>query len=525
MDISKYRGLFLQEAGEHVSGIEKSLLGLEKGGPDPHAVENLFRHYHSIKGMAASMGYDGISRLAHAQEDLLDRARSKKLELSGAMLAALLRCADALKGLLKMVEEDRPPAVDVNPFIDEIRALVEGRPALRGADAGAAELRLPQTMKVDVRVFDGLLAAAGDLFMALSPLKTLSQGFRSIAFKDSVHMLGKSINAIYDNILSARMLPIRDLTEGLPRVVRDVSNETGKRVALRVVGAEVSVDRSILEGLAAPLVHMIRNSVDHGIEPPEERVRAGKTSEGSVEIRAYNKKDRVIVEVSDDGAGIDREKVKARAIAMGMPAGRISAMTDEETLQLVCAPGLSVKEKATGVSGRGVGMDVVKTSVEAFGGSLRVESWEGRGTRMTLELPRTASIVKALLVSAGGEQFLMPSSMIEKVLDAEGKDLDGAFRHGGRDIPLISLAGSLGMDSGGHEARAIVIAGDGEALAGIKIDGFIDEIDAYVKPLTPPISRLWGVSGITVMADGRTVFLLDLRQIVSRAIKEKGAPA
>ncbi len=531
MDTSKYKALYLQEADEHLSGIEKGLLGLEKGEDNPSPVENLFRHYHSIKGMSASMGYENISRLSHAQEDLLDRVRSKRLKLSSAMLTALFKCTDALKELIKRVEEDKPLTYDVDPLIGEIKGLIEGRaPAPQNVPAPAAELKLSQTMKVDVKIFDGLLATAGDLFMTLSSFKTLTQGNRSIAVKDSLHTLGRSINALYDNIISARMLPIKDLTEGLPRVVRDISSDTGKTVDLKVEGAEISVDRAILENLASPLVHMIRNAVDHGIEPPGKRAEANKPSVGTITINAYIKKNRVIIEVSDDGGGIDREKVIARAIGMGVPAERIRAMSDEDVLMLVCTPGLSVKEEVTEISGRGVGMDVVKSAVEAFGGGLRIESEKGLGTKVIMELPRTSSIVKALLVTAGNELFLLPASRIEQVLEAKNAELaGGTFKYGGRDIPLISLDKALGIkENSAKDVYTIVIVEDGvkaesavniENSAAIKVDDFKDEIDAYIKPLLPPISKLWGVSGITVMADGRPVFLLDVRQIISRALK------
>jgi len=532
MDTSKYKALYLQEANEHLSGIEKGLLALEKGEDNPSPVENLFRHYHSIKGMSASMGYEVISRLSHAQEDLLDRVRSKRLTLSGAMLTALFKCTDALKELIKRVEEDKPLTYDVDPLINEIRGLIEGRTPAPQSAAPTQELKLSQTMKVDVKIFDGLLASAGDLFMTLSSFKTLTQGLRSIAVKDSIHTLGKSINTLYDNIISARMLPIKDLTEGLPRVVRDISNDTGKTVALKVEGAEISVDRAILENLASPLVHIIRNAVDHGIEPPGKRVEANKPPGGTITINAYIKKNRVIIEVSDDGGGIDREKVIAKAIRMGVPAERIRAMSDEDVLMLVCTPGLSVKEEVTEISGRGVGMDVVKSSVESFGGGLRIESERGLGTKVIMELPRTSSIVKALLVTAGSELFLLPVSRIEQVLEAKSAQLSGGkFKYGGRDIPLISLDKALGMKESSRKDvyTVVIVEGGGKAegavnienSAAIKVDDFMDEIDAYIKPLLPPISKLWGVSGITVMADGRPVFLLDVRQIISRALKRE----
>ncbi len=533
MDISKYKSLYLQETHEHLSGIEKGLLELEKGPQDQSSIDNLFRHYHSIKGMSASMGYENIARLAHAQEDLLDRLRSNRLKLSPAMLPALLQCTDALKELIKSIEEDLPPTTDVSPFVEKIKGIIEGRNIEAPiAPAQIAPLTLSKVMKVDGKVFDDLLATVGDLFMSLSSFKALFHNFRSIALKDGVHMLGKSINTLYDNILSARMLPIRDLTEGLPRVIRDISRETGKEVALKIEGAEISMDRTILEGLGSPLVHIIRNAVDHGIEPLHEREGTGKPPEGSIIIKAYNKKDRVIIEVSDDGKGMDREKIKAKALSKGIPEERIRAMSDEDTLMLTCLPGLSVSEKITDISGRGVGMDVVKTSVEGLGGALHIESIPGKGTKIIMELPRTASIIKALFVNVGPELFLLPISRIEQVLEADKKELSGeTITYCGAEIPLISLDKTLGIEKGpGKGLQTVLVVEkvkqaateeERKNLVGIKVDGFGDEIDAYIKPLLPPISKLWGVSGITIMSDGRPVFLLDLNQIISKALAKE----
>lgn len=531
MDVSKYKTLYLQETGEHISGIEAGLLSLEKSAGDQSVLDSLFRHYHSIKGMSASMGYDSIMQLSHAQEDLLDRIRSGKLGINETITSTLLRCLDAMKALVEKVRSDEPLEADISGLLDALKEASTGkaRPQAPAAAAGEAEqnLRLSSTMKVEGSLFDGLLASVGDLFMTLSSFKTLTHGSRAIEFKDGVHQLGKTVNSLHDTIISARMLPLEDLAVGLPRVIRDISRETGKEVSLTTEGMDISLDRSILEGLGSPLVHIIRNAVDHGIEPVEERRAAGKPVPASIRMRAHTRKDRIVIEVSDDGRGIDRERLKAKAISRGVSAAKVAAMTDREVLKLVCMPGLSTADTVSATSGRGVGMDVVKDVVEGFGGSLEIESTRFLGTTMIMEMPRTTSITKALLVDAGGEQFLVPISRIEKVIELDFRELSsGVYNLNGIEIPVISLCAALGINEQPFPLKTLVVvdisatfASTGaKTLAGLVVDDFSDEIDAYVKPLLPPISKLRGASGITILGDGRPVFLLDIPQIVQKAL-------
>ena len=536
MDVSKYKSLYLQETGEHLSGIESGLLSLEKNPGDSSVLGNLFRHYHSIKGMSASMGYEPMTRLAHAQEDLLDKLRSGALANSEAVTTILLKCLDAMKELAERVKADEPLDGDITALLDSLKQAAGGQAARTAPPAGAPAaapasgeqgLKLSSVMKVEGSLFDDLLATVGDLFMTLSSFKTLTHGSRSVEFKNGVHQLGKTVNSLHDTIIFARMLPLEDLAAGLPRLVRDLAKETGKEVSLTTEGMDISLDRTILEGLGSPLVHIIRNAVDHGIERAEERKKAGKPLPAAISIKAVTKKDRVVIEISDDGRGIDRERLKARALTRGISAAKIEKMPDRELLKLICLPGLSTAETVTSISGRGVGMDVVKDAVESFGGSLEIESKQYLGTKIIMELPRTSSITKALLVETGGEQFLVPISRIEKVIELSASELEGGYySFAGADIPVVSLAAALGMKSEpGHFRTLIVLDAKGtlesageKKLAGLIVDNFGEEIDAYLKPLLPPISKLREATGITVLGDGRPVFLLDVPQIISKSL-------
>jgi two-component system chemotaxis sensor kinase CheA len=295
---------------------------------------------------------------------------------------------------------------------------------------------------------------------------------------------------------------------------------------------DISMDRSILENLSGPLVHMIRNAVDHGIEPPDERRALGKPVEGSISIKAYARRDRVVIEVSDDGGGIDIERLKVKAASRGISLERLRSMSRKDILMLICMPGFSTADSVTETSGRGVGMDVVKSSIEGLGGTLDLDTVPGSSTTIRMELPRTTSIIKALLVTVGDELFLVPISKVEKVVEVDaGAAPRGVMDYNDMEVPLIPIGRVLGVSGTTERATCTVVLvedpGPGvidpvsglerKRFVGLKVDDFGEEIDAYIKPLLPPMSRVRGVSGITITGDGRPVFLVDVPGIIAMA--------
>ncbi|MFQ5428381.1 MAG: chemotaxis protein CheA [Thermodesulfobacteriota bacterium] len=529
MDKEKYKKLYLQEAGLHLEGIEMRLLALEKEPSDPETIDGLFRHYHSLKGMSASMGYDSIKELSHAQEDILAGIREKRGSASTEVSTALFNSLDRLKDLIGRVERNEP--LDDRKEADKAKGPPRRKKAtapVKRQSAGPL-LRLPGMVKVDSSLFDELLATAGELFMILGTFKALTQDLRSIELKDGVHNLGKTISRLHGSIYSARMLPIEDLTMGLPRLVRDLAAKNKKAVTLDIKGDDIKVDRSILSDIASPLVHIIRNAVDHGIESAVEREALGKPAEGSVSIHAYQKKQRVAIKISDDGRGIDVEAIRSKLMASGMNAAQAAAMSREELLMAVCRAGLSTSASVTETSGRGVGMDAVKDMVEAHGGALYIDSIEGKGTAITIELPRSTSIIRTLMVISGGKELLAPIALIEKIIKIEeGQEDLSSLEYNDEVIPVVDLAMQMGIESEAR-GRAVLIVetekkhphsliGADKSHIGILVDDFAMEMEAYVKSLSPPLMKIWGISGVTVMGDGRPVFILDIPQIIEGAL-------
>lgn len=531
MDNSQYKALFLHETYDRLSGIEKGLLALENDPWNRAVVDALFRHYHSIKGMCASMGYNTMKEFTHAQEGLLDMMRTMKDKPTEQMLSLLFESFDMLKEMVHRIEDDRPlDDLDTRQLMEEIGRISSAEktvpsskpapepPTLHGARVPG--IRLSKIMKVESGVFDNLLRITGDLLSVLSGLRAIASESGSIEFKEGVHGLGKSVEELHANILSARMLPFTSVTENLPRIVRDIARQGRKEVRLRVEGGDVTLDRAILECMTDPLVHVIKNAVDHGIEDPDERKKMGKPSCGTITVRAYERRDNAVIEVTDDGRGIDPGRLREKAVAMGMDRARVESMSDREVLMLVCMPALTLSSSVTDVSGRGVGMDAVKDMVEGMGGRLEIRSSPGKGTSIVMELPRTAMIIKVLLVAVDAEVFSIPVSRVEKVVEVERDDIsDGEMDYEGRRLYLKELGEVMGMEVSERPwPRKVVVVngGGGPKTFGILVDDVIDEMDAYIRPLPQPFTRLWGTAGLTVMSDGRPVFLLDTSQLAAR---------
>jgi len=552
MDTSQYKTLFLQEAEEHLKGISEELLKLENEPHAPSGIDNLFRHFHSIKGMAASMGYEAMAGFSHQLEDLLDAVRKKKIPLSQESIDVILSGTDILQTFTRLIAEDKPLDMDTSRLLSRIKTiLTQEEPPSEAVDrhpvavsftknlvgnahpttdaASAPKLGLPTTMKVDSKVFDNFMESVGELFTVRSRMKEVVANSFPVEFQETTHQLGRIIEDLYYSVITARMIPFEDLTQNLPRLIRDMCKKKGKNAELIIDGSDVKLDRAVLEHITDPLVHIIRNAVDHGIETPEERAQQGKPAKGRITVAIARQRDNIIIEITDDGRGIDINKVKEKALQSGIPEEKIKGMADKDALLLVCLPGLTLAKEITETSGRGVGMDVVKANIEAIGGRLEISSVINKGTKIILELPVTISIVKVLLVSLGAELFAFPISKVLKVLDINKSDIknhgnkspdkfirgQAYFVYNDTETPVVDLRSILSVPClVEKDPISVVIIDAKDKISGIIVDDFEGEIDAYIKPLAQPMTRMRGVIGVTVLGDGRPVFLLDPAAIV-----------
>src|SRR5256712_172069 len=631
MDLSQYAELFRAESREPWSACTQLLRAWERKPASLEPVGGLFRAVHTVKGMAATMGYAAVTDLAHRTENLLDhlrrgahpatdellqllfrardaleqavelsvRGRERDLDLSaitaeldraaaragskggraaptsepapppvealaapGRLVQVVLRAEAPLKGgrallLLKRAQafgavhavSPPPAAFEAEDFdgrlsfrlespapADQIRERLratgdvesvtlpeeeERRAAAPAAAAGAAlEPARSRHLRVDLRRLDGLMDLIGELVTARGRLNELAAERRDPAVDDVAIQISRLTADLQTEIIQARMTPVWQVFDRFPRLVRDLARQLGKQVAFRVEGKEIELDRAILDELGDPLVHLLRNAVDHGIEPPAERRRRDKNPEGEIVLTALRERSSVAISVTDDGRGIDRASILERARRDGLVDPHAEALTDDQLLRVLARPGFSTADAVTNVSGRGVGIDVAVTRLRALGGSIEIRSQPGKGTTFVLRLPVTLAIVRALIASVGRERYALPLTYVAETVElgaaptttVEGRE---AIVLRDRVVPLVYLRQLLGVAGDAPPPRRpIIVLEVGERRSGVVVDGMLGQQEIVVKGFDAPQGTLPVFSGATIMGDGVPALILDAGGLV-----------
>jgi two-component system chemotaxis sensor kinase CheA len=381
----------------------------------------------------------------------------------------------------------------------------------------------PRTVRVRAEMLDDFLDVAGELLLATARLREVGRAIpepKRREHDEGVDRLQSIAKDLHRRVMSARMTPLTVLADRLPRVARDLARRTGKQVEVVVTGAEIEVDRALLDEIGDPVLHLLRNAVDHGIETAAQRIACGKRPTGRIEVTVRRERDRVILEVADDGRGMDPAALRKAAVARGaLGAEAAAALPDAEVLLLACLPGVSTAGEVTEVSGRGVGMDAVKRSAEALGGTLSIQSRSGAGSRFTLRLPLTVAMQPVLLVRVGTEVLAIPVSKVHGAAEARLETLDRAggapqLSYGGGHVPVHDLGVLLGTGPASGR-RSIVVTDSDIGRVGLAVDQLLGQQEAVLKPLHGPLSLVPGLSAVTVLGDGRPVFVLDVPRLVA----------
>jgi two-component system, chemotaxis family, sensor kinase CheA len=531
---------FLVEACENLDRLERELLTAEtRGTASDDGIAAMFRPLHTIKGTSAFFGFAKLQALAHASETLLAQIRDGELAFRPAIASVLLAVTDACRTILVAIAATSGEGDDSHDqLLTRLDELTHGNESDPAGD-GVKFVKLSDTpdgpdtsVRVDLALLGKLLDLTGELVLARNQLAQLAARSSDAGFTGAAHRLDRITSELQDSVMRTRMQPIGNVWAKLPRVVRDLAAELGKQVRVELVGKDIGVDRSILEAIKDPLTHLIRNAVDHGIETPECRAELGKPDEGTLRLRASHEGGHVMLEIRDDGGGIDVERVRAKAIETGvLSSDRALRMPEAELLQLIFAPGFSTADKVTSISGRGVGMDVVRANIEAIGGVVDVHSIAGAGTTFRIKIPLTLAVVPALIVSAGGERYAIPQVAVAELVRLDRRALstiDGVpiYRLRGRLLPLVDLGHML--DGGAplaSESRTIVVARCGATPFGIAVAAVHDTAEIVVKPLGKPLAGIHVYAGATILGDGSVALILDVRGIAERAgISTAGEP-
>src|SRR3984957_16379755 len=530
---------FLVESHENLDRLDRELVGLEKNPKDKDALAGVFRTIHTIKGTCGFLGFNKLEKVAHVGENLLTRLRDGQLTLNPACTTALLSMVDAVRQMLKEIEStgqdgeidyaelretltrlqhpilgdagsvpraEAPPAPNDSKAEEKVEntATLPKPAALREAVA-------PETIRVGVNLLDKLMTLVGELVLARNQLLQISNTVEDTGLQAVSQRMNLIATELQEEVMKTRMQPIGNIWAQFPRTVRDVALGCGKEVEIEMEGKETELDKTIIEAIKDPLTHLVRNSVDHGIELAEVRLQAGKPRAGRLILRAFHEGGQVNIEISDDGAGLSGDRIRKKAVERGVvTAEQAARMSEREVFNLIFLPGFSTAEKITNVSGRGVGMDVVKTNVEKIGGLVDVHSTPGRGTTVRVKIPLTLAIIPALIVTCSGDRFAIPQvNLLELVrLEAEASEKGIERVHGvpvyrlrGRLLPLVYLNRELqlpeqDLDDDGV-VNIVVLQADGRQF-GLIVDEINDTEEIVVKPLRKQLKTVKTFAGSTI---------------------------
>jgi two-component system chemotaxis sensor kinase CheA len=654
LDTSQYLSLFLEESVENIENLNQSMLELEKGPDNTEIISEIFRYAHTLKGMAATMGFSNISTLTHSMENILDKLRSGELRANRDMVTLLFECVDTLEKMIGDISDGKGEVIDSTPLIERINNIAsqkvqESTPQAKGStelntydiniikeaklrlyntyeievglrrdcqlkaaraflifntlqqygeitrsepaaeaiereefdqtiwliyvsqreksfikglidniseieyssvedmeiDAqsevaaaaataavqstaaadvakenrdGAPVKKLGQSVRVDLERLDKFMNLVGELVIHRTRLEQISNSYHLMELNETLEQVGRISSDLQDLVMKVRMIPLDRIFNRLPRMVRDLSAELDKDIDFVIKGQETELDRTVIDELGESIVHLLRNAVDHGIESREERSRTGKDPTGHVTITAYQEGNKAVIKVEDDGRGLDTERIRKKAVSKGI---NVDGMNDDDIRNLIFLEGFSTSEKVTDISGRGVGMDVVRTKVTSTGGSISVSSEVGKGTTFTVYLPLTLSIIQALLVKVGNETFSISLGFIEKVINVKKGDIEYSNKkevivYRDEIIRVVRLDEKLNLGNRQREEEGfIVIVRIGDRHVGLMVESLIGQQEIVIKPLGQSLKGLKEYVGATILGDGRVTLILDVVSIIS----------
>ncbi len=613
---SNYEELFISEAEDYLEQISNSILKLEKDMNDTEAINSIFRGMHTLKGMAASMGYSSITKISHAMEDIMDLIRNSKLNITVDLIDLLLKGTDYLtslvnkreideniiKSFLKVIESiktgvetskkiietekveekkeneknitlkvifaddvvlksarayvvikslqdknifiNTEPDFDsimkekfgneininiknvkeIAPLIDDIKSIPEIKDVVVKDEAKSDNdvVIEKKDIKVSLERLDNLQNYIAELVIERGRLQQIAYSIQNEDLINSLNSASKTISAIQDEIMKIRMVPVGQVFDRYPRFMRDLSNRLNKKIKFEIKGSDIELDRAILNALADPLLHLLKNAVDHGIETPDERIKNKKSPEGYILLETKRVKNGVLIIVSDDGKGLDKNKIISKAISLNLISEDESTrMSDHEVFSLILNSGFSTKEEVTDISGRGVGVDAVYNVLKHIGGTLEISSQTGRGTTFILKVPLTLAIIKALLVNVGSEVYIIPLTHIVETIRI---NMDEIYTIMGKEVfilregivPLIRLADIFKSEYNREKENfQIVLVEVDESLYGILVENFVEQSEVVVKPLKGMLAGIPGLAGVTILNNGMPSFIVDVPGIVT----------
>jgi two-component system chemotaxis sensor kinase CheA len=533
---------FRVETEECLAQMEQFLLALETHPEDRELIASLFRAAHTIKGNASLLEFSALAQFLHSLEDLLDLCRSHAILLSHEVINILLQSVDAVRQMAKLAADGKEGLLPEHEQLSaqlaemtgefkktETPATVESPASLFPASAGGAGVSKAtvQNLRVDVGKLDRMLNLTVEFAIGQGRLRRMiEEKYVTTVSGSEVLQAQHELEALFldlqELVMKIRMVPVGPTFHRFARSVRDAARKSGKLARMLIVGEDVEVDTTILEHIHDPLMHMVRNSVDHGLESPELRRAAGKDPSGKIVLKAFHESGSIVVEISDDGAGLDHERILQHARKQGIiPDG--ARLTEAEIHNLIFQPGFSTADRVSELSGRGVGLDVVRRNVNALSGAIHVASQKGQGTTFTIRLPLTLAIIDGFAVKVGPETYVIPLSSVQECLELPREkhlsEEGGVINLRGEALPYVRLRDLFGDAGKAPEREKIIVVEYQGGRAGLAADELLGEQQAVIKPLGRLFQGIRGVSGSTILGNGRVALILDVPALCREAIR------
>jgi two-component system chemotaxis sensor kinase CheA len=539
---------FLAATSESLAGLDQHFIDLEANPGDTGLLNAIFRTVHSIKGGAGFLGLNDLVSVAHGSENILNKLRAGELAVSPEIIDVVLESVDVIKAILAQLQGEAVERLDVPGTVQKLDLMFQFAEEAAGSSPealtctpeaprtqGPASATTPESessVRVDTVRLDNVMNLVGELVLcrnrALKLVSELDQKYEGDpTLRDLVTTAGQLNLVTTDlqlSVMKTRMQPVGKIFQKFPRMVRDLSRKMGKEIELEIQGEDTELDKSLLEELGDPLVHLVRNAIDHGIETAEARTQAGKPAAGRLTLAADYDGASIVVRITDDGAGIDVSRVKNNVLKRGlMTAEQLDGMSEKDAFNLIFLPGLSTKEQASDLSGRGVGMDVVLNNIRKIGGIIDVDSTLGEGSTITLTLPLTIAIIQTLMVRVADRLFAIPLSSIVETLRLEPEEIqtvDGKpmIRLRDRIIPIVLLSELFRIDAAqspeeGERLNVIVVA-LAEKKVGLRVDTLHQQEEVVIKSMGGYLGEVSGISGATINGEGRVVLILDVGAVI-----------
>ncbi len=525
IDLSMFLADYLNDAKEGFQRINSALLVLEKDYSQIEQLDEIFRAIHTLKSSSTMLEFSDIAELSHVCEDLLDRLRKHEVPVTGETIDVLFEVVDKLEMMVGERAKGKTGRVEFQALARKVGKLASAKmyPERQEARQQAPKTTIIptiekiQSVKVNIDVLDSLFNLAGELIINKNRLDNILSDAADKELKAALASMEHNINELQENVSAARLVPVGEIFQKFPRMVRDLAREAGKEVELVLEGSEIELDKAMIDTLSEPLIHLLKNAVDHGIEPAETRQKRKKKKSGMIKLAAKRAENHILIDVEDDGYGIDTAQLKEVFARRGLiKPEEVASLEDNDVLELLFAPGVTSAEEVTDVSGRGVGLDVVKNSVKRLGGTVEVATEKGKGTRFTLTLPLTTAVMQTLMVGVGKHVFAIPTEVVLETLEVKPQDIKEirnqqvlVLRQ--EVIPFVKLNEVLNIPGGDDQENLIaVVIHIGDRLLSLGVDTVVDQMENIVKPFDPIAQQLRGFSGGTILGDGSVALLLDI---------------